>query len=103
MNCFIARQPIFDERKCLYAYELLYRDSELNEYPAAVNNDSATSRILEEQILFGDIDSLLSFDGRCFMNFDACSILKGYVEILPKKKVVIELLESIEAYNRTFR
>ncbi|WP_180349374.1 EAL and HDOD domain-containing protein [Aeromonas veronii] len=96
MNCFIARQPIFDERKCLYAYELLYRDSELNEYPAAVNNDSATSRILEEQILFGDIDSLLSFDGRCFINFDACSILKGYVEILPKKKVVIELLESIE-------
>ena len=43
----MARQPILDKNKNLFAYELLLRDSLDNIFPKNINEDGATAKIIE--------------------------------------------------------
>ncbi|MBM7584187.1 c-di-GMP-related signal transduction protein [Bacillus pakistanensis] len=38
MEVFVARQPIFDDKEEVVAYELLYRKNDINEFPE-INGD----------------------------------------------------------------
>ena len=42
---YIARQPIFDGDKSIFAYELLYRDSVNNAFPVGTTDGQATGRL----------------------------------------------------------
>ena len=42
---FIARQAILDANKQIFAYELLYRDSDNNALPVGVTDEQATGRV----------------------------------------------------------
>lgn len=41
MYCYLARQPILDQHKNLFGYELLFRDGVQNSFPN-INADEAT-------------------------------------------------------------
>lgn len=92
MFFYAARQPIFDQNKQLYAYELLFRDSLENVFPN-VDGDIATSKIIEaSQFNLG----LEDFTGQypAFINFSQELLLKNFPLLLPKEQVVIEILET---------
>ncbi|PRR81699.1 hypothetical protein CLVI_23080 [Clostridium vincentii] len=44
MENFIARQPIFDRKNKVFAYELLFRNSYVNSY-TGIDGDDATRNI----------------------------------------------------------
>ncbi len=92
MYSYVARQPIFDDKKQLFGYELLFRDSDSAFFPD-IDADQATLRLLLENYLTSDV--AFSFDDhRMFINFPQQLLLSEYPKLLPKSKVVIEILET---------
>ncbi|WP_457598579.1 EAL and HDOD domain-containing protein [Hydrogenimonas sp.] len=113
---FIARQPIVTDAKELYAHELLFRDF-MNDPDIsdteALNDLYATSRVAVNVLNQFGINRLTG-DKWAFINADARFILSDFVEMLPKDRFVIEILEDVriekplverveELRNRGFR
>ena len=93
MNVYIARQPIFDTSRTLYGYELLYRKSENNFYEG-FDDDVSTASVLTNTFLVIGFDELV--DGtRAFVNFSGAFLSQEIPGILPKDKVIIEILETV--------
>jgi c-di-GMP-related signal transduction protein len=93
-SIFLGRQPILDRRQELFAYELLFRDS--NENAAAVGDDlAATASVISHA--FGELgieQALGPYKG--FINCDAKLLLSDLPELLPPDKIVLEILETVE-------
>lgn len=94
MNAFIARQPIFDEKNNVIAYELLYRSG----YENACNNldgNNATLNVIANSFCEFDFKTITN-NKKAFINFTEKLIKDEIATILPKENVVIEILENIE-------
>jgi len=93
-DLLFARQPIFDSKKKLYAYELLYRDNDPN---SAVfeDGDKATSSLIVNYC-----GSILNEDEgpyvKIFINLTRTLLLSDYFFPLNPKRIVIEILEDME-------
>ena len=92
MYKFIARQPIFTAERRTYAYELLGR-SGLDNFFTETNLDRAAAATVDNMLLFG-IDRLTQ-GHRAFLNCTRDFLLRDFGTILPKNRVVIEVLESV--------
>lgn len=93
MFAYIARQPIVDTQKQLYAYELLFRDGEQNCFPN-ISPDEATSRILTESHLNVGIDAVTG-GAIAFINFHTDTLLYRFPTSLTPADVVIEITETV--------
>lgn len=102
MEIYVARQPIFDRENKIYGYELLYRNSDKNAYDPTVSDDQATSELLINSYVSFGIEKLIGRN-RAFINFDKKLILQEMPALLDSRKVVIELLETIEPDERLYQ
>lgn len=93
-DVFVARQPIFDCDKRVYAYELLFRDG-LENVCSIADSHRAASHVLQAAWLTFGLPALIG-QNRAFVNFSRDLLLAGYGETLPVESVVIELLETID-------
>lgn len=94
MFAYVARQPIFDSKKNVYAYELLFRDGENNRFPD-INPDEATSKILAASHLSVGVEEITG--GKpAFINFHQDTLLYRFPTSLDPDNVVIEILETVE-------
>ena len=96
MEIFIARQPIFNAKKKVFGYELLFRNGIENVFPG-IDGDVATSNILSHLFAF-DFKAIL---GNKFglINFTEKLILQKIPLALPKEQFIVEVLEDIEPDN----
>jgi c-di-GMP-related signal transduction protein len=90
---FIARQPVFDSHRVVFGYELLFRSGPANFFPG-LHADLACAGTADNFFLFGI--ERLTHGRRAFINCSRDFITRDYAAILPKDRVVIELLETIE-------
>lgn len=90
---FIARQPIFDRKLRLVAYELLYRDSEINRADIHDQNTSTSEVIISLLTDFG-FDSLVG-KYPAFINLSKDFLIGNKPLPLPAEHVVLEVLEDI--------
>lgn len=88
---FIARQPIFDQRLKVIAYELLFRASSRNVFEPRQN---ASSSVIVDSTMLFDLQTLTG-PAKAFVNADGTALLQGAPRLLPKDRVVIEVLESV--------
>lgn len=93
MDIFIARQGIYDCEEKVVAYELLYRNSTINSFNSEIEDELATYQVIENINSFG-IDNLTN-NKIGFVNFPEKLINKNIATLLPKDKVVIEILENV--------
>ncbi|PIC74451.1 EAL domain-containing protein [Sporosarcina sp. P26b] len=93
-SIFIGRQPIFDRSGNIYAYELLYRNSEENFFPD-INPEQATISLLVNTFLSVGIDQVTS-GVRSFINFSGELLAQDLFMSLDHNQVVIEILEDVE-------
>ena len=93
MERFLARQPIFNWRRVVYGYELLFR-SGLDNFFSHVDGDAASASTADTMILFG-IERLTE-GKRAFLNCTREFLVRDYAMLLPKDRVVIEVLESVK-------
>lgn len=91
---YFAHQPILTRDKKLHAYELLFRNSDENIFPANPVED-ATDSLIANSVLGQTLD-MLSPSARCFVNFPLKSIIDGLPSLLSPKRLVVEVLESVE-------
>ncbi len=94
MSIFIARQPILDRRRKVFAYELLFRTSRENRFPD-VDPDAATSRLISYVTTGFNLSRITGTRG-AFVNLTRRVLVEGLYTVLPPDRVVIELLENVE-------
>lgn len=93
MENIIARQPIFNFNKRLFAYELLYRGTHSLSLQK-VGGERATTSLLSSAFLTEGIERISS-NKPCFINFTEELLLGNVIENFPKTKIVIEILEDV--------
>lgn len=91
---YSARQPILDRRANVYGYELLFRSGPENRFTAA-DPEWASATSLEQSATAFGLDRLVG-DRRAFVNMSRGALLAEYHRLLPRERVVVELLEDIE-------
>lgn len=91
MNNFIARQPVFNRKRRIFGYELLFRQSSDN-YFEGVDDDIATSDVIYNSFLVFGLDNITD-DTRAFINCSKALIESDFINMLPKEKVILEILE----------
>ena len=96
VETFVARQPIFDRKEKIFAYELLFREGNQNYYNSVDRDmDKATEDVISNSFLSIGMDTLTG-GKRGFINFTA-NLLKNQIAYsLPKEHLVIEILENVE-------
>ncbi|HHI94037.1 MAG TPA: HDOD domain-containing protein [Gammaproteobacteria bacterium] len=90
---FIARQPIYDRKLYVYAYELLYRSSE-NNHANVVDGDDATSQVLVNALMEVGLPELVG-QSLAFINLTERYIVEGLPPSLAQDNLVLEVLEDI--------
>ncbi len=93
MDVFVARQPIFDRRLNVYAYELLFRVGRENVF-VDTDGDIATSSVITDSFLVIGLESLTR-GRKAFINFTKNLLMDETATILPKDLLVIEILEDV--------
>lgn len=92
---FVARQPIFDDRGRLAAYELLFRSGPENVF-AHDDPDEASRSVINDSLEVHGFERLTG--GRlAFVNVTREVLVDGHFRRLPPELTVLELLETIEA------
>ena len=90
---FIARQPIFDLQREVFAYELLFRQGTQNSCEG-LNMEHASTLMVDTSFLIGLYN--LTEGRRAFINCTREFLLGEYISLFPRDQVVVEILETIE-------
>ena len=91
---FLGRQSILDRSQNLRAFELLFRSSRQNR--ADVGSATvATATVINYALNELGIESVLG-GYRGFLNLDAEMLMSEAIELLPREKMVLEVLETVE-------
>lgn len=101
MHFFMARQQIFDRRQIVYGYELLFRSGPENRCVLNdLNQSYASSKTIVDSWLFLGMDNIAG-DKRAFINVTRENLVGEHLHLLPKDKVVVEILEDVEPDEAT--
>jgi EAL and modified HD-GYP domain-containing signal transduction protein len=96
VEVFVARQPIFDRNRKVWAYELLFRsDAAATRFDGA-EPSSATRQVISHGMLSIGWDKMLRGKVGC-INFGRDMLLQDLYSSLPPGQTIIELTEDIEA------
>lgn len=93
-SVLIGRQAIFDREMEVFGYELLYRDGTGN-CANIMDGDEATAKVMVNTFLELGIDHIAG-NAHAFLNLTGTFFQSRQYEVLPKKNVILEVLESIE-------
>lgn len=94
MDVFLARQPIFDRKQKVYAYELLFRSGSRNFFDS-LDREKATADVINNGFFSMDISQVTS-GKRAFVNFTDDLLKSGAAHLLPKDLLTVEILETVE-------
>ncbi len=94
METYVARQPIFNKRKNIYGYELLFREGMSNLFPG-IDGDTATSRVLSSSFLLIGMEKITG-RRRAFINFTQDLLVNRVPLMFPRERTVVEILEDVE-------
>jgi c-di-GMP-related signal transduction protein len=95
---YIARQPILDRDQNTHGYELLFRSGPENFFRCD-DPDVATFKTIDFSLLFGS--SSLTEGRPAFINCTRNILLRDVITLLPRDRVVIEILENVRADEET--
>ncbi len=87
-EAFIGRQAILDQKKNVYAYEILFRSGLKNAFDPNLDGNVATQSVMVNAMLDFGMNKLVS-DKRAFINFTEQNLL-------PSETVVVEILENVQ-------
>lgn len=92
-NLYIARQPIFSDDESLFAYEMLYRDS--NQSSKIEDDREATVAVLSNILNRFGVKNLLG-DKKAFIKADKKFLMHDVVFYIPKEYFIFSLQASMD-------
>lgn len=93
MESYLARQPIFDKKKNVYAYELLFRGG-MDNFMPTVDGDHASSKLLSSTFYTIGLDKITA-GKKAFINFTQNLIEQKIPLFFPHEIAVVEILENV--------
>ena len=90
---FVGRQPIFDRKMRVYAYELLFRSSADN-FARFHNDDQATAQVLVDTFMELGLEQVVGNRKAC-VNLSREFLLGNSFHLLPPERVCLEILEDV--------
>ncbi|MES2351420.1 MAG: EAL domain-containing protein [Pseudomonadota bacterium] len=91
---YLGRQPILDRNQALFGYELLFRNAPVG--PANVTNElTATAAVIAHASQLG-MEKTIG-DALGFVNVDASVLMTDIFSFLPREKVVLEIVNTMQA------
>jgi len=100
-QALVARQPICDRTNALAAYELLFRSTEANSADVG-SPEVATAMVSVQAVMDIGLDELVG-PVRAWINLPRRAIVEDHFRFLPRDRVVLEVLESVEADAEVLR
>jgi EAL and modified HD-GYP domain-containing signal transduction protein len=93
VDIYLARQPIFDKKKKICAYELLFRDGPSNAFPN-IDGDTASSKLLANSFFTMGFENITG-GMKAYINFTENLILKKVPVMFPAQEIMVEVLEHV--------
>lgn len=95
MDIFVARQPIFNEKKQVFAYELLYRSGNKNVYDLNQDGDVATATVVTDTLINFGLNTLTG--GKpAFINFTHRLLMEELPTLFSPAQLTVEILETVK-------
>lgn len=94
-NIFVGRQPIFNRKQEVVAYELLYRASNEGNFAEFADGDRATTEVIINSVLDIGLESIVG-SHPAYFNLTGSFIRGDHPLPLDNRQVVLEILEDIE-------
>ncbi|MCK4737212.1 MAG: EAL domain-containing protein [Sulfurimonas sp.] len=91
----ISKQKILDNKKQLYAYELVFKDSS-NHTTGFSTSVVGTAKLIISSITSKELDKLLGRRTVAFINVDESTLLKGILDVLDNDRFILNILEDID-------
>jgi len=91
---FLARQPILNRSQRLVAYELLYRNAETGSADFT-DGTAATASVIAHASELG-MQHVVG-EQTAYVNVDTEGLMSDFIHFLPNDKVMLEVLETVEA------
>jgi EAL and modified HD-GYP domain-containing signal transduction protein len=95
VEVLVARQPIFDRKKNVFAYELLFQPK-FNDVIEQNNGEYKTSSLLSKGFLSLGMNTLTR-GKKAFINFSRNLVVNDYATSFPNETLGIELLDPMDA------
>jgi len=92
---FLGRQPILDRKQALFGYELLFRNGPVGPAQIDGNELSATAAVIAHASQLG-VEKVIG-DGLGFINVDEQALMSDIFGFLPREKIVLEIVETLQA------
>jgi c-di-GMP-related signal transduction protein len=93
MEVHIARQPIFDIHKKLFAYELLFRQT-MGLRLGELSGDRATTSLLSTAFLTEGVETIAG-NKPCFITFSKDLLIQEIAASFPKNRIIVEILKEV--------
>lgn len=90
---YVARQAIFNRKKEVHGYELLFRNGPENIFPN-IDSEQATNRLISEH--FFALHNRIADGLFTFVNFPYKSLISRTPTLLPKERLIVEILEDCQ-------
>ena len=96
----LARQPILNSDESIIAYEILFR--KINSTDAnIIDGTVATADVIINLLSNIGLDNVIG-EKKAFINFDQYLLQNDIIKLLPKDRVVIEILEDVVVDNTLY-
>jgi EAL and modified HD-GYP domain-containing signal transduction protein len=91
---FVGRQPVLDRAQKLIAFELLFRAGRTPS-AGAIEDTHATANVIANSFSGLGLNRVLE-GHRAFINFSTEMLMSDVVDVLPRDRVILEILETVE-------
>ena len=95
----LSKQKILDRSSRVYAYELLFEDSNHDTIEFS-NNIKETAQLIMSSITSKELDKLLGRDILAFVSVDEKTLLKGILDVLDKDRFILNIQEGIDLTDK---
>ena len=93
-NCLVGRQPVLNKNLEIVAYELLFRSEISREHAMVSDGNFATANVIINTLSEFGFERILGGQ-RGMINIESDMLMSDTLELLPKGRVVLELLETV--------
>lgn len=97
MDVYVARQAIFNINREVIAYELLFRNNNINKF-ISVENLNPTLNVIRNSFSVLGLNKVTE-GKQAFINFDEEVIKSGIIEMFSKDSITVEILETVKPNN----
>ena len=94
-NYLIGRQPILNRSEEVVAYELLFRSAGSKNEATVLDASQASASVIINTLSGFGLEAILGAH-RGFINLELDLLMSDSITILPKERVVLELLETLQ-------